>query len=669
MFHAIAHMNYEGETIVAYICGEDSKAIREWLMAPIPTERDVLYLKSVPSSVGKKMDSFQFSVGKWWLTRVVLTRNKMLTEEEFRTNAHALNRTGAIISCSIQVEDPVVFKLLGFQPDGYPNIVPMVEDSTRKIPAYTQIYTANLLQLAPVPIKKPRVLESLMFPFASSNEEVALYYQEYAARVQGSRPESEPVKRNLGISPSQDLNINSNTDLGLPSAASSSTNTRRTAGTFFPPEHLMIDTPNYEATGNMTTEYTPESITRSRTSTRSRPQPSLPRAPLARPTPVMRAPPMFARPTNTAAGASNSGGWAPFRARSPVTIIIRNTNTGRSVITNTSTDTVQGKRPAETATSQSLSEAEIPAADSSIQPGPQQDQSENPNKKRKITFGPTMTDSFDPREPTANVTPSAGPSNIKKPRILDDSAILATGAALPDISLENITSEGDSSEDEEIHHIQILAEILPRKHHPVPVITLSSDSNLDSSNTLSNDTLSNDSIGLLSPAEALAGSATSPEEGSMEEYSKSSDSGLPRSTGTTPELDLQAGTTVRNTENTTDPDPESGSNPSSGNPSVTAQLNSSDDVFLINAADIIEAMEQSSQSTTNTTDSNIIADSNITMEEGEIADDEREDGSTTNSNDSASAIIKEANLLADSASNSDKSGYESDSNKGRKAGQ
>ena len=657
MFHAIAHMNYEGETIVAYICGEDSKAIREWLMAPIPTERDVLYLKSVPSSVGKKMDSFQFSVGKWWLTRVVLTRNKMLTEEEFRTNAHALNRTGAIISCSIQVEDPVVFKLLGYQPDGYPNIVPMVEDSTRKIPAYTQIYTANLLQLAPVPMKNFQVLESLMFPFASSNEEVALYYQEYAARVQGSRPESEPVKRNLGISPSQDLNINSNTDLGLPSAASSSTNTRRTAGTFFPPEHLMIDTPNYEATGNMTTEYTPESITRSRTSTRSRPQPSLPRAPLARTTPVMRAPPMFARPTNTAAGASNSG-WAPFRARSPVTIIIRNANTGRSVITNTSTNTVQGNRPAETATSQSLNEAEIPAADSGTRPGPQQDQ----NKKRKITFGPTTTDSFDPREPTANVTSTAGPSNTKRPRILDDSAILATGAALPDISLENITSEGDTSEDEETHHITILAEILPRKHQPVPVITLSSDSNLDSSNTLSND-----SIGLLSPVEALTGSATSPEEGSMEEYSKSSDSGLPRSINTSSELDPQAETTARNTENTTDPGPESGSNPNSGNPSVTAQLNSSDDVFLINASDIIEIMEQSSQSTI-IMDSNV-TDSNITMEEGEIADDEREDTSTTNSNDSASAIIKEANLLADSASNSDKSGYESDSNKGRKAGQ
>ena len=64
MFHVQAFMAAENEILLAYLCSESCKAIRDWILSPMETNRDIIYLKSIPTSVGKRMTAFEFQVGK-----------------------------------------------------------------------------------------------------------------------------------------------------------------------------------------------------------------------------------------------------------------------------------------------------------------------------------------------------------------------------------------------------------------------------------------------------------------------------------------------------------------------------------------------------------------------------------------------------------------------------
>ena len=595
MFHVQAFMAAENEILLAYLCSESCKAIRDWILSPMETNRDIIYLKSIPTSVGKRMTAFEFQVGKWWLTRVVLTRSRAVTIQEFRANAHALNRLGAIISCQVQVEDPLVFKLLAFEKDGLPKLLPAVPDPTRRVPAFSQTYAANLLQQAAVPLRDAYTLEVADFPYASSRQEVAAYHSEYSARLASIHPEAEPVSRSPGIAPDRDLNINSTTP--------------RVTGTFFPPQQLMVDIVNTQATGPMTTEYNPrprmDSGPRpsrrtdfwgppsrvtppSRAASLSMPPPATRTSTPAGPPPLHRARASLRHRTPVIRHATAQAD--PVTPREPVVVTINKMSEGRLVAT----------VPRDGRATDSVS------AEGNIGAGPSS-QYQPPPKKKKVFFdvhGPGIQSSNQPDVVSQTSAPSQ--QRPAEDRILDDSAILATGGVLlADFSMDNISN----SEDEDDDNIQVVAEVNRRNRPPAPVITLSSDSSLNTTPSLEEN-----------PATPKADS-TSSAEASLTEHS--SDSGLPHSFATT-----------------TDP-------PTSEPSSMMVEFNSSDDQYLLDVS--------------RNTESNITAQADATMEEGEVADDE-----TSGVMEDASVITEEANILA---ADSDKSDAGSDTDKDRKAGQ
>ena len=585
MFHAIAHVTHENEILTAYICSEATKAIRDWLLSPMESSRDVLYIKSVPTSVGKNMSNYEFAVGKWWITRVVLTRSRGVSIQEFRANAHALNRLDVIASCQIEVENPMVFKLLGFSKDGLPRLIPVVNDGTRQ-PAYTRPFAGSLLQLAPVPLRDAYTMEVADFPYAGNREEVATYHGEYAARMASINPETEAVTRSPGVAPANDVVLNGNF--------------RRSTGTFHPPQRLLVDIVNTQATGPMNSEYQPAPRP---DGPRATTRPSFPRPPVVMPPPptsthrqrmpVRNRLPLFSAQqtaqSSTQPAQPSRSSSRPARAKSPVSVTIKSTGAGRTIYA-----TAAEKRKS---TDEEQDNPDVNQGASGSAPD---------SKKTKIgvPMTSTMKDEYDAE---------AGPS-----RILDDSAIMARGRALADISMEDISAAEDISDEDEASQIVILAEIKARSRTEPPVITLSSDSSFNTTMT------SQDGSGSL---------FTASQDGSGSLFTHSSDSALPRSLARSP----------------------------GSNANTVAEFNSSDEQMLLDASNMLDASSMA----------------NGTMEAGEVADDENESmvahpASTPASTPSTPSpdvlsglIIAEANMLV---SESDKSDTETDPSKDRQVG-
>ena len=607
MFDATALMPHEQENLKAHIRSGDSRAIMDWLLSPMRTERDVLYLKSVPTLVEKKMTPFEFSGGKWWMTRVVLTRDKVLTMDQLRENAHALYRAGAIISCSIQVENPVVFKLLGFHYDGMPKLIPVLDDLSRGLANFAQVYPAYLTQVAPIIIKDFESVEAAEFPYTTKQSDVTLFHQEYAAKVAGSQPESECVSRRAGTLPVNDLNINDNNAVGT----NRTPNSCRTSGTFFPPSHnWALNIENHRASGAMTREYRPtprpndtyvrDSLRQLASSSGANrfPRERIPRPPTNRwvsgdivtpgaPTLHRQTRPLFRgpRPAQFNQAATTTTITAPSSAPDPITITIRSSSSTRSVISNKRT--ASASAVTEGASQDNNTNADPVASGSGVS----SNNGALPAKKRKVTFdlnGPVKQE-----QDEDEVFAIPGPS-----RILDDSAIMERGPAAASIDLED-------SDEAETAQITIVAELLPRKKRETPVITLSSDSSINNS-VLGDDT-------------------------DVEETSASSDSALPRS------------------------DPES------------PMFNSSDDQYVAEASMMAESMAMSISDSAPPNSPQVEPDT--TMEDGEIADDENENSTMMIDESGNNATIEEANMLAKSDSGTDKSESESDTSKDRKAGQ
>ena len=235
MFLARAKMTDIGEILTAYICSEDTRSIAEWLMTDLMGDRDIIYLKGVPTLVNKDTNGFEIISGTWWTTTVALTRNKKLTLRELERNKHAVCNTEAIQSCYIQTKDMIVHKLLGFYTDGLPKLIEMFPDVT-KAWADARTWMGDLVQVAPIPLIGPRTREVADFPFATSVEDVTHFHVEYPRRFTNSRAECHRIIQQPAVpGPMQSL-----TDLATGSRGTSSGSPHRSGATA-QHHHLGID--------------------------------------------------------------------------------------------------------------------------------------------------------------------------------------------------------------------------------------------------------------------------------------------------------------------------------------------------------------------------------------------------------------------------------------------
>ena len=249
-----AHMRYENEDLTAFIKYSQLEDTRDWLLSPMPAgreNRDALHLYQVATMVSPSLTGFQQNVVKWWYTTVCLTRVRQVDEAELRQHAHAIHRLQAIGSAYIQVKEPRVHQLLGFEGDGNPKLIFRCNDSTRPGVSPTT-YQAGILQLAPIPFRDFNTMEVANFPFARSREDVAIYHEEYTARNRSS-------VQQFGIPASPtDLVFNNSV---RPRARSTPAHYAVRANLASPPSRSTPPPPAISWGHVLTTNYTPEEPT------------------------------------------------------------------------------------------------------------------------------------------------------------------------------------------------------------------------------------------------------------------------------------------------------------------------------------------------------------------------------------------------------------------------
>ena len=193
MFIVEAPMLSSGEKLTSTLGQEEAFKIRDWLLADLGTEADVLHLNGMPTMLSRMTTAYEFWNVKWHRATVALSRNKKLTIPEFQRNSSQISKTHAICSVHIQIRSVMEYSLLGYHPDGLPKLIPFTARNPSVAVQPVQTFPGCLIQLANIPLDLPHIMETTAFPYAASNDEVIRYHQEYGIRQEMTASRVSPA--------------------------------------------------------------------------------------------------------------------------------------------------------------------------------------------------------------------------------------------------------------------------------------------------------------------------------------------------------------------------------------------------------------------------------------------------------------------------------------------
>ena len=155
--------------------------MRNWITSPLVGAKDSMTIKMVPTMVYNIMDGFGADTARWWFTSVCLTRTRSVPMAELIINAHAVVRANCISSSYIQVTNPQIHSLIGYQYDGEPCINHVARDWS--VPAgFYRAYAADMVQLARIPTESFINMEPAAFPYARHRLEVDEFHASHRTR-------------------------------------------------------------------------------------------------------------------------------------------------------------------------------------------------------------------------------------------------------------------------------------------------------------------------------------------------------------------------------------------------------------------------------------------------------------------------------------------------------